>query len=157
MTGPRLGAHFHVGIVVADLDAAQSELSEQLGISWGAPLRFEAIELRSGEGNDLVLPSSICYSVEEPRLELIEEVPGSVWSRNDHSNLHHIGYWSDDFVADGERLGAVGCPLQLCGRAGDTAPVSFSYHRSDLGVRVEIIDATMRPAIESMMFGPIGR
>ena len=24
-----------------------------------------------------------------------------------------------------------GCPLQLCGRSGDQAPVSFAYHRDE--------------------------
>ena len=44
---------------------------------------------------------------------------------------------------------ASGCPLQLCGRAGDDAPVSFAYHRNELGVRFELVDATMR---EDMAF-----
>ncbi len=40
---------------------------------------------------------------------------------------------------------ASGCPLQLCGRDGDDAPLSFAYHRDDeLGVRFELVDATMR-------------
>ena len=83
----------------------------------------------------------------DPHLELIEEVPGSVWVRNEHSNLHHIGFWSDDLPHDSARLAGAGCPLQLCGRAGTRAPVSFAYHRSDLGVRVEVVDAAMREAM----------
>ncbi len=47
-----------------------------------------------------------------------------------------------------------GCPLQLCGRDGDTAPVSFAYHRSDpLGVRIEIVDSSMREAM-AFLFQP---
>ena len=43
--------------------------------------------------------------------------------------------------ADGAGLAGSGCPLQLCGRAGDEAPVAFAYHRNDLGVRIEIVDS----------------
>jgi hypothetical protein len=44
--------------------------------------------------------------------------------------------------------------MQLCGRAGAAAPVSFAYHRNDhLGVRIEVVDATMRDAM-SFLFSP---
>jgi hypothetical protein len=89
----------------------------------------------------------MCYSVDSPHLELIQEVPGSVWVCNEYSNLHHIGFWSGDLAADGADLASSGCPLQLSGRAGDHAPVSFAYHRNDLGVRIEIVDAAMREAM----------
>jgi hypothetical protein len=84
---------------------------------------------------------------------LIQEVPGSIWSCNEHSNLHHIGFWSDDLVADADRLSTVGCPLQLCGRSAAEAPVTFSYHRNELGIRIELVDATMREAM-SFLFTP---
>jgi hypothetical protein len=42
----------------------------------------------------------------------------------------------------------------LCGRDGEAAPVSFAYHREDtLGVRVELVDASMREAM-SFLFQP---
>ena len=95
----------------------------------------------------------MCYSVEQPCLELIEELPGSVWVRNEHSNLHHIGFWSHNLAGDSAALACSGCPMQLCGRAGDDAPVSFAYHRNDLGVRIEIVDSAMRDAME-FLFRP---
>ncbi|MGA2836546.1 MAG: VOC family protein [Acidimicrobiales bacterium] len=149
-----LSPHYHVGIVVPDLAAAQGRLREQLGVVWGPVLDLAAQDLRDGGGRDLVLPTKLCYSTDGPLLELIEEVPGSVWECNDHSNLHHIGFWSEDLPADSARLGGSGCPMQLCGRSGGDAPVSFAYHRSDLGVRIEIVDAAMRPTMESMLFHP---
>jgi len=142
-----LSPHYHVGIVVPDVGAARAELSDQLGITWGPVLRLDAVEYRDGSGDDVVLPTAMCYSVENPHIELIEEVPGSIWVCNEHSNLHHIGFWSNDLPHDSSRLASSGCPLQLCGRAGTQAPVSFAYHRNDLGVRMEIVDATMREAM----------
>jgi hypothetical protein len=136
-----------VGIVVADLAKARRSLSAQLGVTWGPVMHQDRVEYRDGEGRDLVLPTTICYSVDAPHLELIEELPGSVWVCNTHSNLHHIGFWSDDLAGDSERLGASQCPLQLAGRAGATAPSAFAYHSNELGARIEVVDAAMREAM----------
>ncbi len=148
-----LSPYYHVGIVVPVLAAARIELTEHLGVTWGPVLRLDAAEFRDGSGDDLVLPNAMCYSVDAPHLELIEEVPGSVWECNEHSNLHHIGYWSDDLGADHDNLVGMGCPMQMCGRARDRAPVAFAYHRNDLGIRIEIVDASMREAM-AFLFQP---
>ena len=96
---PTNTSHYHVGIVVTDIAAAQARLSAMLGVTWGPVMRLDAVDYRDGAGNDVALPTTMCYSVGDPCLELIEEVPGSVWVRNAHSNLHHIGYWSDRWSA----------------------------------------------------------
>jgi catechol 2,3-dioxygenase-like lactoylglutathione lyase family enzyme len=149
-----LPPHYHVGIVVSDLPAARARLGELLGVRWGPVLHLDRSHFRDAEGRDLELPSTICYSVGEPCLELIEEVPGSVWVRNEHSNLHHIGFWTEDLGAASTALTGGGCPLQLCGRNRDRAPASFAYHRDYvLGVRVELVDAAMREAM-GFLFRP---
>jgi Glyoxalase/Bleomycin resistance protein/Dioxygenase superfamily len=153
MTGNRPRSLYHVGIVVPDVEAAQTALTEQLGVTWGPVLHLDEVEYRNGAGEDVMLPTTMCYSVDGPHLELIKEVPGSVWVRNEHSNLHHIGFWSDDLAAEGSDLTRAGCPLQMCGRSDDAAPVSFAYHRNDLGVRIELVDATLRETM-GFLFEP---
>ena len=153
MSARPLSPYYHVGIVVPDVAAARAQLSEQLGVVWGPTLRLDAADYRDDTGRDVVLPTTMCYSVDAPHLELIQEVPGSLWVCNEFSNLHHIGCWSGDLSADGSDLTASGCPLQLCGRAGGHAPVSFAYHRNDLGVRIEIVDDGMREAM-GFLFQP---
>jgi hypothetical protein len=153
MTTSQLSPLYHVGIVVPDLGEAQATVTDQLGITWGPVLHLDATEVRAGDDDDLVLPTTICYSVEAPHLELIEEVPGTVWACNEHSNLHHIGFWSDDLGGSSAILSAAGCPLQLCGRSGAVAPASWAYHRNELGIRVEIVDAGIRDAM-SFLFEP---
>ena len=111
--------HYHVGIVVTDIEAASAKLSSLLGITWGPVMHLDAVEYRDEAGNDIVLPTTMRYSTGTPCLELILEVPGSVWVRNEASNLHHIGFWSDSLPDQSEAFGAAGCPVQLCGRAGD--------------------------------------
>jgi hypothetical protein len=140
-----LGSHYHVGIVVDDLLGARARLGELLGVEWGPVMHLDEVSYRDSAGRDLELPTTICYSTGDPSLELIEEVPGTIWVRNEHSNLHHIGFWAERFGDDSAALAAGGCPLQLCGRDGEAAPVSFAYHRDDaLGVRIELVDAAMR-------------
>lgn len=151
---PKLPTHFHVGIVVTDLDAARTRLTELLGVAWGPVLRLEAGDYRDGSGADLVLPTAFCYSVGQPAIELIEEVPGTIWATNGSSNLHHLGFWSDDLVGDSAELTGAGCPLRLCGRAGGAAPVQFAYHRDDvLGFHVEVLDGGMRDLM-AFLFRP---
>jgi catechol 2,3-dioxygenase-like lactoylglutathione lyase family enzyme len=145
---------YHVGIVVTDIEAASTKLSSLLGITWGPIMSLNAVEYRDGAGHDIVLPTTMRYSTGTPCLELILEVPGSVWVRNESSNLHHIGFWTGSMPEQSDALSAAGCPLQLCGRAGTDAPTSFAYHRdNDLGIRMELVDGSMRDAMQ-FLFEP---
>jgi catechol 2,3-dioxygenase-like lactoylglutathione lyase family enzyme len=145
---PTLGSHYHVGIVVADLATARERLRALLGITWGPVMHLDEVAYRDADGTDLVLPTTICYAAGHPSIELIEELPGTIWVRNEHSNLHHLGFWTPELAGDGAALIGGGCPLQLCGRSGDHAPDTFAYHRDeDLGVRFELVDAAMRDAM----------
>ena len=148
-----LSPHYHVGIVVrvprGGSGAADRPPRRHVGA--GHAPRCDRLPRRLGSGpraadDDLLLGRRAA-------LELIEELPGSVWVCNEHSNLHHIGFWSDDLTGDSAGLTRAGCPLQVCGRAGDLAPVSFAYHRDDLGVRIEVVDTGMRDAM-SFLFSP---
>ena len=143
---------FHVGIVVPDLEAALAHFTDLLGIGWGPVVAIDAHDVRDADGNDLSLPTTLCYSTSPPYLELIQETPGTVWVCNEHSNLHHIGFWTDALDADSDHLVAARCPLELCGREGGRVPVSFTYNRDPLGVRIELIDAAMRPTMEQYNF-----
>jgi len=145
---------YHVGIVVPDVEAAQAHFTALLGVEWGPVVQFDGIEFRDGDGNDVILPNKLCYSTSPPHLELVQEVPGSVWECNEHSNIHHIGYWTDALPADSDAFGVSQCPLQLCGRDGTQSPAQFAYHRDPLGVRFELVDAAMKPMMEEFMFQP---
>jgi Glyoxalase/Bleomycin resistance protein/Dioxygenase superfamily len=147
-----IGQLYHVGIVVPDVEVAKEHLSALLEITWGPVITVDAFDVRDGDGNDLVVPNTLCYSTEPPHVELVQEVPGTVWECNEHSNLHHIGVWSDALPADSAAYGELRCPLQLCGREGDTTPTQFAYHRDPLGVRIELVDVAMKPMMEEFMF-----
>jgi hypothetical protein len=148
-----LSEMFHVGIVVPNLESACAHFTELLGIVWGPVIESE-VAARDGEGNDLVFPNRICYSTEAPYLELIEEQPGTPWVCNEHSNLHHIGFFSGALVADSAHLAQARCPLEICGRDDSGAPAVFTYHRDPLGVRLEYVDAVLRTTMEAFIFKP---
>jgi hypothetical protein len=140
-----LRAPYHVAIIVADIGDARARLRELLGVTWGPVLRLDEVSYRDSTGTDLVLPTTFCYSTGSPSVELIQEVPGTIWARNEHSNLHHIGFWTDGLDEASDAMVGAGCPLQLCGRDGAIAPATFAYHRDEaLGVRIELVDSSMR-------------
>ena len=143
---------YHVGIVVPDIEAARQHFTDVLGVAWGPIVLTEAVEVRDGDGNDRVLPSRICYSSSAPHLELIEEQAGTPWVCNEHSNLHHIGFFSDAVAADSAGISAAACPLELAGRQGAESPTGFVYHRDPLGVRIELVDAAQRSLMEEHFF-----
>jgi hypothetical protein len=146
------GQLYHVGIVVPDVEAAMAHFTDLLGITWGPVVETEAFPVREGDGTERIVPNTLCYSTEPPYLELVQEVPGTVWECNEHSNLHHIGVWVDALPADSATYTELRCPLQLCGRDDDGALVQFAYHRDPLGVRIELVDIAMKPMMEEFMF-----
>lgn len=153
-----VGRLYHIGIVVPDVEVARAHLGELLGITWGPVLHVDeygvrAFDLDGGDSVDLVVPNTLCYSTEAPHIELVQEVPGTVWECNEHSNLHHVGVWSDALPADSASYSnELRCPLQLCGHDGDVAPTQFAYHRDPLGVRIELVDIALRETMEEFMF-----
>lgn len=145
--------HYHVGIVVPDLEAGRARLSELFGVTWGPIVEIDALPILDASANEVDVPNRICYSTTFPHLELIQEVPGTVWECNEYSNLHHIGFWSETVTADSTRFSASQCPLQICGRDG-SVPSTFAYHRDPLGIRIELIDVDLKAGMEETMFKP---
>ena len=148
-----LGPYFHVGIIVPDLRAARAHLTDLLGSEWG-PVMENDIDARDTGGNEDVLPNRVCYSTQAPHIELILETPGTPWVCNEHSNLHHIGFFSGALGADSRRFAVAGCPLEIMGGHGSELPRGWAYHRDPLGVRIELVDEAIRGPMEAYAFRP---
>ena len=143
---------FHVGIVVPDIEAATRRFTELLGTEWG-PVVEMPNTFRWANGDDVTLPNfKMCYSRSGPHLELIEEEPGSPWVCNEHSNLHHIGFYSDTVVPSSEKLTSLRCPLEITGHDPESDANIWWYHRDPLGVRIEFIDHQFMQVMNDMMF-----
>lgn len=127
---------YHVCMVVDDLDATLELLTAAAGYRWvtkswsGMPVCFahgtQRLDIRNA------------YSVEEPHLEVIQHSPGTIFAPNDAGGLHHIGYWSDDVVADSADLIAAGIPLEASGSSTEGV-VQWALHYAGKGPRLELV------------------
>ena len=136
-------APFHIGIVVADLDAAMAELTRAAGLSWGEP-----IDRRTGEWD-----YRIVYSIEgPPHVELVEGAPGSPWDASEGPRLDHAGWWIDNVSAEKERLEAIGLSVDA-----DLRPLpggrAVYMHAPATGLRFELNDS----AGEAAFYERLGR
>ena len=131
---------FHVGIVVPQIEAARERLTELIGVQWH-PIRENDVPIRDAAGREQTVHFRVCFSTEAPHFELIEEMPGTVWVCNEHSNLHHLAFFTDSLADESKRLTTAPCPLEVT-RVGDEVPTTFAYHRDPLGVRIEVLERT---------------
>lgn len=133
MTPPR--PIFHLGIVVADLAAAQAELGRAMGLTWR--------DVRHSRYGDWDI--RVCYSVEGPPwVELIEGPPEGPWSSRGAPRLDHFGIWSEDVAADTDALVGTGFTIDFDPRTVGK-PATFCYLRSPAaGTRIELVSTALR-------------
>src|SRR5262249_5438429 len=92
----RIGGHtvnpmdcYHTGLVVDDMAAAAERLTTAMGYQWTKPV--EATLSVTTAGGDVEVPFRFIYSVNAPHLELIQEVPGTIWTAPTGGAAHHLG------------------------------------------------------------------
>ena len=132
------GEVFHVGIRVADLEVAQRELTDSIGLRWTTPAHIPMKAWVPGEGfkeSEL----TISFSVEGPvHIELLYGSPGSYWdTSNGGPGLHHIGVWVDDVTQVNADLVSQGFTVELAGDSPEKGYGAFTYVRSPGGVLFE--------------------
>jgi hypothetical protein len=144
---------YHTGVVVTDLVGSMAEYERTLGVTWGfgshrVPAGTLEQPLLTRQGARTVRFQFV-YSNEGPhRLELVQAIPETVWAVPS-PGAHHLGYWSDDIVADSAHLSAAGAPWTV--RMGVTVEEERPYavmHRLPSGLDVELVDR----ALASLMF-----
>jgi hypothetical protein len=123
--------HFHVGILVKDIEAAAADFGALLGTEF-EPVHSQQI------GSDTV---RLCYSLQgPPYLELMEMTGTGVWSPDQGEGLHHIGI-SDPSVPG--RCAAFG-EVDVITRGGGGSPLVAMTRPAALhGVRVEYLDTSV--------------
>lgn len=144
---------FHIGIRVADLDAAMTDVGRHCGVTWASVQDRPMTVWVPGQGiTELQL--ALTYSVEGPvHLELLQGPKGSIWDGNDVPGAHHFGYWSDDVHADTERMLADGWTLELAAAPPDDGFGRFTYVRSPSGYLVEPVSVASKPRFERWWAG----
>jgi hypothetical protein len=138
---------FHTGIVVDDVDAAQAELSDVLGVAWGPEGEMEqAVWLQDGPRT---IAFRFAYTTEGPHhLELVRRVPDTLWTVAGAGHAHHLGYWCADVPGASDELARRGLPLVAKVGVDDAdAPAQIVYHQAKSGMYVELIDTSVRPLL----------
>ena len=115
---------YHTGIVVPDLDAAMARSQRLAGYPWIDPDELHAAFRTARGRNDL---DDIVYSVQAPYLELVQEVPGTPWMAAPGNAVHHLGYFTDNLVADGRTVGGNGFTFEMHRRRPDPVAL-FAYY-----------------------------
>ncbi|MET0896468.1 MAG: VOC family protein [Mycobacterium sp.] len=135
------GDCFHTGIIVDDLDSATARFTAVSGYEWTRPI--EATVPVHTAGADFDLPLRFVYSLQAPHLELIQEVPDTLWSAPPGAPIHHLAYWVDDLDAAAAGLESAGFRLEA--RPSGDQLTKFAYFVGPAGVRLEIVDRATIP------------
>ncbi len=142
---------FHIGIRVADIDAAMDELGAGLNVTWAEARDVAEQALWTPEAGLQHHHLRFTYSAEGPQhLELLQGPAGSFWDGNDAPGAHHIGIWVDDVAAETATLVDAGWTLLGAQRDpgdGDGYGV-FSYLEPPTGLIVELVDRKVEASFE---------
>jgi hypothetical protein len=147
---------YHVGIVVADLDASSQEFSELLGVTWARQQQRD-LPVTTADGK-VRAEFRFTYSTHgsgPALIELIEGQPGTPWWPGDGvaAAFHHVGFWDDELAASVDRLNAAGASLEATVEDSAGTPRGFAYHLLRHGPRVELVDASRRPSFQHWLAG----
>jgi hypothetical protein len=130
---------YHTGIVVEDVAAAMQWFEKAGGYRWCEPFTAEqVVQLEDGE-RTLTLQGT--YSMDEPRLELVGAIEGTLW-RPASVGAHHLGFWSDHVDDDVGSMSALGGVVEARSLLPDGSSL-WAYCRSVLGVRIEFVSRTL--------------
>jgi hypothetical protein len=138
MTAPlELGEPAHVGHIVADLVIAMDQYTQELGVRWAPIVEY-------GRGKNRSRFS--CTVGGRVLIEVIEQVPGTLWTPENGSPFHHLAYWTDDLAAATTALVERGLVVEAGGP-------TFAYLRSSAGMRLELMDTAVQPAWDRWLAG----
>jgi catechol 2,3-dioxygenase-like lactoylglutathione lyase family enzyme len=145
---------FHIGVRVADVDAAMVEMTETLGLNWASVQhKLERSVWTPGRGLEHV-ELTFVYSCDGPhRVELLRGQPGSVWDCADQPGAHHVGVWSTDVAADSEGLVAAGWRVTAAAVAPEDGYGTFAYVTPPSGLVVELVSTAAKARFETWWSG----
>ncbi len=134
---------YHTGFVVDDLGAAQQEVGRLFGVTWlegGGSVRMVTPDGPS------VVTTKYAMSAEGPHhVELVESLPGTLYTASTSLRPHHLGYWVLDVEAASTTLSASGlpCAASVSIEGSDRGPIA-AYHQAGDDFYVEIVARWMR-------------
>jgi lactoylglutathione lyase len=134
---------YHTGIVVDDLDATLQWFTAVAGYRWTDVVEVDQM-VATPEG-EVTVPMRMAYSGEDPRVEILQTIPNTIWTPAD-SGVHHLGYWSDDVDADVVALEANGMTVEVKSLLPEGTTL-WAYCKGATGPRIELVSRAMEPFI----------
>ena len=131
---------YHTGIVVDDIEATMVWLQKVAGYTWTDVVTVDQ-EAVTPDG-EVTIPMKMVYSGAEPRLELLQSVPGTVWTPAD-SGVHHIGYGVVDVTSALAKIADTGVRLvdERPRHGSMGASIAFLHPKDTGGVLTELVQA----------------
>jgi hypothetical protein len=126
---------YHVGLVVPDMEAAIAE-HERMSLKFEDPLVVSR-PAKSPEG-EFMMHVRACYALPPAGLEIVQEMPGTIWTAGEQGRLHHLAFVPEDVSAQSARLEEAGWPRVAW------SDVGWVYHASPFGYYIEFITQEMR-------------
>lgn len=133
---------YHTGIVVDDLASAQERFGQLLGLTWltgGGEVHF-----RSHDGVRVATTAYAISSEGPHHVELVQSVPGTLYTVAGSGRAHHLGYWADDVRDRSAALSRCGLPEVASIGFGDDDPPICAYHQAGEGFYIELVSTAMR-------------
>lgn len=143
---------FKAGMIVTDLHRAMADIGAWLDVQW-TPVRNAELALRTASGLEIAQLSFVCATGGGTILELIQAHPEGYYRHQPGAELHHVGMWVDDLTATSRQLEEQGMALEAAGVDGERSPALFAFHTNPYGLRIELVDAAMRPSFEQWLAG----
>jgi len=131
---------YHVAVFVDDF----SDSSLDVLSSWRMRSKSPTFTVHSHKGGTEELCVEALFVRTDPELEFsvaVEHIDDFTFIRpNPGNGWHHVGYWSDDFVAEVARLESEGWSRDVWWEDEDGGVAFFAYMLSAQGLRVELTD-----------------
>lgn len=128
---------YHVGIVVPDLTRAIEE-HQARGVKFNTPI--VASRTAHGPTGPIHMNVRACYGRAPACIEIVEEMPGTLWTAGEAGRLHHLAFLAEDLDLQSRQLAGAGWPRVAWSEVG------WVYHQSPFGYYVELIGPSLRAA-----------
>ncbi|MDI1295906.1 MAG: VOC family protein [bacterium] len=142
----------HTGMIVADIDQAQADLSRALGVTWAPVRHFDPLAFWTPEAGAHEVHVKATYSLGGPHhLELVQG-DGPFYDPDRAPDARHLGIWVDDIAAEAQHLLAHGWRVVASGASPDDGFGLIAYMAPPIpGLLIELISTALKPTLDEWL------
>ncbi|NET34248.1 MAG: VOC family protein [Cyanothece sp. SIO1E1] len=142
-----LSTYFHVGIIVKDLEQGMRDYSQLMGLTWTTPNIFEIpiLEDPKPHAHELL---AVFSREGPPYYELIQASGAGIFSVKYCDCIHYVGIYDADIPARIAAFRTANHSIDATLKNSAGEPFGLVTAPGSLGIRLEYVDLSARPAIE---------